>query len=181
MPPGLAESHIRDFRERGWISRFHFATDAGWSLTASGRRENERLLADELAECGAKPLVETVYRAFLPPNTRLVQACTAWQLTILPDGSIRDNDHHDTQHDARILAELSSLADELLPLTTELTDRISRFSGYHSRFSTALSQAADNPDMVTGIKNGSAHQVWFELHEDLLATLGIDRSLPSTP
>ncbi|MRH88580.1 transcriptional regulator [Nocardia sp. SYP-A9097] len=177
MPLGLAESHVRDFRERGWISHFRFATDAGWSLTASGRRENERLLADELAECGAKALVENVYRTFLPLNTRLVQACTAWQMTILPDGSMHDNDHGDAARDFRILSELQSLANELAPLTTQLTERLARFSGYDTRFTAALAQAADNLDMITGTTHGSAHRVWFELHEDLIATLGIDRTV----
>ncbi|NNH75102.1 transcriptional regulator [Nocardia uniformis] len=181
MHVGLAESHVRDFRERGWISRFRFGPDAGWSLTESGRAENERLLADELSECGAKAFAEDVYREFLPLNARLVQACTAWQLTILPDGSMQDNDHADAQRDRPILAELESLAEELVPLTIQLTERLARFSGYDTRFAAAVSLAADNPEMVTGTKHDSAHRVWFELHEDLIATLGIDRALPSCP
>ncbi|MEU1994231.1 hypothetical protein ABZ511_07260 [Nocardia gamkensis] len=181
MPVGLAESHVRDFRECGWISRFRFGADAGWSLTASGRVENERLLADELSEWGAKPLVEDVYREFLPLNARLVRACTAWQLTILPDGSMTDNDHADAQTDRPILAELESLARELVPLTMQLTERLARFSGYDTRFAAALSLAADDPEMVTGTEQDSAHRVWFELHEDLIATLGIDRAFTSGP
>jgi hypothetical protein len=181
MPVGLAESHVRDFRGRGWISRFRFGADAGWSLTESGRAENERLLADELSECGEKAFVEDVYREFLPLNARLVQACTAWQLTILPDGSMRDNDHGDAQRDRSILAELKSLATELVPLTIQITERLARFSGYDTRFAAAVSLAADDLEMVTGTKYGSAHRVWFELHEDLIATLGIDRALTSGP
>ncbi|MBV7707548.1 hypothetical protein NOVA_32680 [Nocardia nova] len=179
MPVDLTESHMRDFRECGWISRFRFGTDAGWSLTESGRAQNERQLAEELSECGAKALVEGVYRMFLPLNARLVQACTAWQLTILPDGSMQDNDHRDAQRDRPILAELVSLAKELVPLTNTLTERLARFAGYDTRFAAALSLAADNPEMVTGTEHDSAHRVWFELHEDLIATLGIDRALPS--
>ncbi|OXR42000.1 hypothetical protein B7C42_05984 [Nocardia cerradoensis] len=179
MPADLAESHVRDFRERGWINRFRFGTDAGWSLTESGRAQNERQLADELSECGAKASVEDVYRMFLPLNARLVRACTAWQLTILPDGSMQDNDHRDAQRDRPILAELESLAQELVPLTNTLTERLARFAGYDTRFAAALALAADNPEMVTGTEHDSAHRVWFELHEDLIATLGIDRAQPS--
>ncbi|WP_067708406.1 hypothetical protein [Nocardia yamanashiensis] len=181
MPTGLAESHVRTFREHGWISHFRFGPDAGWSLTASGRQENERQLAHELAKCEAKALVETIYRAFLPLNARLTQACTAWQLTILPDGSMHDNNHDNPQHDAQILSELNTLATELTPLTTQLTNQLARFSGYDTRFTTALTQAADNPDMITGTTPTSAHRIWFELHEDLIAALGIDRSLIASP
>ncbi|PSR66461.1 transcriptional regulator [Nocardia sp. MDA0666] len=179
MPVDLAESHVRDFRERGWINRFRFGTDAGWSLTESGRAQNERQLADELSECGAKALVEDVYRMFLPLNARLVQACTAWQLTILPDGSMQDNDHQDAQRDRQILDELKSLAKELVPLSVQLAERLARFAGYDTRFAAALALAADNPEMVTGTEHDSAHRVWFELHEDLIATLGVDRAHPS--
>ncbi|MFF0458005.1 hypothetical protein [Nocardia africana] len=179
MPVDLAESYVRDFRDRGWINRFRFGTDAGWSLTESGRAQNERQLADELSECGAKALVADVYRMFLPLNARLVQACTAWQLTILPDGSMQDNDHQDSQRDRSILDELESLAKELVPLTNTLTERLARFAGYDTRFAAALSLAADNPQMVTGTEHDSAHRAWFELHEDLIATLGIDRTHPS--
>ncbi|MFC9893274.1 hypothetical protein ACFVMC_06250 [Nocardia sp. NPDC127579] len=176
MPVGLAESHLRDFRERGWISRFSFGGDAGWSLTESGRAENERMLAAELAECGARTPVEAVYREFLPLNTRVVRACTAWQLTVLPDGSMRDNDHSDIRRDEQIRAELESLAAELAPLSTRLTERLARFSGYDTRFAAAVAQAADRPELVTGAESDSAHRIWFELHEDLIATLGIDRA-----
>lgn len=175
MPVGLAESHVRDFRARGWIRRFRFGDAAGWSLTESGRAENERLLADELSACGAKALVEDVYHAFLPLNARLVQACAAWQLIVLPGGSMQDNDHGDAQRDRRILAELESLAAGLVPLTIQLTEQLARFAGYDTRFAAAVSQAADNPEMVTGINHDSSHRVWFELHEDLIATLGLDR------
>ncbi|MFI6166086.1 hypothetical protein ACIBCN_04795 [Nocardia sp. NPDC051052] len=181
MPVGLAESHVRDFRERGWISHFRFGTDAGWSLTESGRAENERLLADELSREGAKALVEDVYRVFLPLNARLVRVCTEWQLTILSDGSMRDNDHGDAHRDRQILAELQSLAAELVPLTRQLTERLARFSGYDTRFAEAVTLAADHPEMVAGIEHDSAHRVWFELHEDLIATLGIDRTLTFGP
>ncbi|MEV0248753.1 hypothetical protein AB0H76_19280 [Nocardia sp. NPDC050712] len=176
MPVGLAESHVRDFRTRGWISRFRFGDDAGWSLTDSGRAENERLLAEELSACGAEALLTDRYRAFLPLNTRLVQACTAWQLTILPDGSMRENDHTDAARDQQILTELDSLAQQLAPLIADLTERLARFSGYDTRFAAAVFRAADRPEMVTGVEHDSAHRVWFELHEDLIATLGIDRS-----
>ncbi|MEV6278928.1 hypothetical protein [Nocardia sp. NPDC051832] len=180
MPIGLAESHLRDFREWKWISRFRFGTDAGWSLTESGRAENERQLADELSQSGTKALVEAAYRGFRPLNARLVRACTAWQLTVLPDGSMQENDHGDAREDGRILTELAGLAVELAPLTDKLTEGLARFSGYDTRFTAALARAIDDPDMITGTSQDSAHRVWFELHEDLIATLGIDRALESS-
>lgn len=177
IPVGLAESHVRDFRASGWITRYSFGSDAGWSLTESGRRENERVLGEELAACGAKVLVEAIYRDFLPLNERLVKACTAWQLTTGADGRMHENDHSDTEQDRQILVELESLTGELVPLMARLTAQLARFADYDTRFVAALDRAAaGDHEMVTGTNNDSCHRAWFELHEDLIATLGIDRA-----
>ncbi|MEU8899934.1 hypothetical protein AB0C65_29005 [Nocardia sp. NPDC048505] len=175
MPVGLAESQVRECRARGWISRYRFGPDAGWSLTESGRAENERQLAAELSASGATTVVESVYRDFLPLNARVVRACTDWQLIVLPGGGLRDNDHADADRDHRVLDELAVLAAELVPLTDRLTGALARFSGYDTRFAAALAAAPGRPEMITGTGTDSAHRVWFELHEDLIATLGIDR------
>jgi hypothetical protein len=45
-----------------------------------------------------------------------------------------------------------------------------RFQGYDARFSAALARGdVDRSDV------DSCHRVWFELHEDLLATLNLRR------
>ncbi|WP_298328097.1 hypothetical protein [Haloactinopolyspora sp.] len=41
--------------------------------------------------------------------------------------------------------------------------------------STAVTRARTDPTWVTATDRESAHRVWFELHEDLLATLGRTR------
>ena len=57
-----------------------------------------------------------------------------------------------------------------------LLDALDRFDGYADRFSAALDRA-DQGDgsWVAGIGIDSCHTVWFQLHEDLLATLNIER------
>ncbi|MCS5679761.1 MAG: hypothetical protein NZ603_07680, partial [Acidimicrobiales bacterium] len=57
-----------------------------------------------------------------------------------------------------------------------------RFDGYGRRFSEALRRVvAGEIDWFTGVMMDvvwidSYHTVWFELHENLLATLGIERA-----
>ncbi|WP_233558968.1 hypothetical protein [Micromonospora radicis] len=76
------------------------------------------------------------------------------------------------QTGARVLAELGDLAGELVPLTAALT----RFGGYAERFAAALDRArAGQRQWVAGVGVASCHAVWMELHEDLLATLGLAR------
>jgi hypothetical protein len=64
-----------------------------------------------------------------------------------------------------------------LDLLDELTSVLARFSGYPSRLENALANARGGAlDWVTKPMIDSYHTVWFELHEDLLATLGRRRS-----
>ena len=46
---------LLDHEARGWISHLSFAGSSGWSLTDTGRSENERRLAAELDRAGAEP------------------------------------------------------------------------------------------------------------------------------
>ncbi|WP_392542708.1 hypothetical protein [Oryzobacter telluris] len=56
-----------------------------------------------------------------------------------------------------------------------LTASLGRFAGYRARFLTALFRADDDPAWLAGTSVDSCHRVWFELHEDLVATLGVSR------
>jgi hypothetical protein len=53
---------------------------------------------------------------------------------------------------------------------------LDRFAGYDDRFTAALGQAeAGRLSWVDGVGVDSCHTVWIQLHEDLLATLGLQR------
>ncbi|MET8866092.1 transcriptional regulator [Nonomuraea sp. NPDC004580] len=170
------EELLRDAEARGWVGRSAFAGTGGWSLTERGRTENERRLAAELADAGGTDEVRDVYRAFLPLNARLQQACTDWQLRPAPGDRLAANDHSDPAWDARVLGELAALSDALTPLSDRLGRVLSRLRGYDIRFAAALARArAGEAGWVDGSEIDSCHRVWFQLHEDLIATLGIDR------
>ncbi|MEV4567745.1 transcriptional regulator [Nonomuraea sp. NPDC049419] len=170
------EELLRDAEAHGWVGHSAFAGTAGWSLTERGRAENERRLAAELADAGGTDEVRDAYRAFLPLNARLQQACTDWQLRPAPGDRLAPNDHTDPAWDARVLGELAALSDALTPLSDRLGRVLSRLRGYDTRFAAALARArAGEAAWVDGSEVDSCHRVWFQLHEDLIATLGIDR------
>lgn len=177
---GLEESVtaelLADARAHGWVAYASFADLGGWSLTEWGRAEGERLLREELEQWGARDVLEATYQDFLPLNGRLQRACTNWQLRPAPGDRLATNDHTDEAWDAYALAELAVLADALGPLEVRLVDALPRFRGYDARFRAALARArAGEVSWVDGTAVDSCHRVWFELHEDLVATLGIDR------
>lgn len=167
-------------RLAGWVSHASFADLSGWSLTERGRVENERLLAAELEQVGARGSVEDVYADFQPLNTRLQRACTHWQLRPAPDDPLAVNDHRDREWDAGVIAELADLGTALAPLVARLSGALSRFGGYDQRYLAAVERVrSGGTAWVDRTDRDSCHRVWFELHEDLVATLGLDRGAPA--
>ncbi|MEU9891560.1 transcriptional regulator [Sphaerisporangium sp. NPDC051011] len=167
---------LLDAEALGWVEHAAFAGTGGWSLTERGRAENERELAAELARVGGAGEVRDVYREFLPLNALLLRACTDWQLRPTADDRLAVNDHSDHAWDARVLSELAGIDRALTPLADRLGSILTRFRGYDIRFTTALARArAGEGTWVDRTDVDSCHRVWFELHEDLIATLGLDR------
>jgi hypothetical protein len=148
----------------GWVRTSTFADLTGWSLTEAGRRENERGLREELDRTDARGAVTAVHEDFLPLNSRVASTLTATQLA---PGDVPARE--------QAWQELTAVAAELRALESRLTARLSRFAGYHARFATAVFRADDDPAWLTGTSLDSCHRVWFELHEDLIASLGITR------
>jgi len=176
LDPAETLEELHDVEARGWVTHAGFAGLEGWSLTTSGRAENERLLAAELHRVGGAPEVTAVYRDFLPLNGRLQRACTDWQLRPVPGDRLAANDHTNTDWDAAVLEELAVVGQGLAPLAERLGNFLSRLQGYDERFAAALRRArAGERGWVDRTDVDSCHRVWFELHEDLIATLGIDR------
>jgi hypothetical protein len=71
---------------------------------------------------------------------------------------------------------------ELRSLCLDLGDRLTRFGGYDERFAAALTRAGHGElSWVNRPRADSCHTVWMELHEDLIATLGVQRGAESAP
>ena len=173
----VVEDLLLDDEARGWVQRVAFADLAGWSLTETGRLEGERRLADELDRTGARPAVERVHDTFARLNERFLLTLTRWQIRPQSWDRLAANDHDDPVWDGRVLDELASYRRRLGPLCAELTAALERFAGYDERYAAALTRAeAGQLRWVDGTGVDSCHTVWIQLHEDLLSTLGIDRT-----
>ena len=172
VAPELARRTLVACAAQGWA--VHREGRVGWSLTPAGRAEGERLLREELDGAGVpRAAVEEAYRRFRRLNGELLAVCTAWQVR---DG-IGPNDHGDEAYDAEVIERLAALHEAVVPTCRALAGALRRFGGYEARFSHALERVrAGDGDWFAGATVGSYHSVWFELHENLLATLGIDRS-----
>jgi hypothetical protein len=179
LDPAGVDEHLLDAEARGWTTHTAFDGTAGWSLTERGRIENERQLAAELARTGRAVQVRDAYGEFLPLNAVVLRACTDWQLKPARGDRFAPNDHTDLTWDADVLRALAGIDQALAPLVDRLAGVLARFRGYDARFARALTRArAGEHAWVDRTDIDSCHRVWFELHEDLIATLGIDRRRP---
>jgi hypothetical protein len=166
---------LERFADEGLVRRKEGIDVSGWVLTPQGRAEHEKRLADELDEAGARVEVERIYGEFSVLNPELLQVCTDWQLRPEGDGVI--NDHADRAYDRSVIARLVELHQRALPVVTGLGVVVGRFGGYPARLQRAVDRVAGGDhDWFTRPLTDSYHTVWFELHEDLLATLGLQRA-----
>jgi hypothetical protein len=172
----VVHEHLLDDQARGWVGWSEFAGRAGWSITDAGRAENERRLAAELDGAGVRPVAAAAHEAFRPLNRRLGRACTKWQVRATPWDRMAANDHSDWAWDEQVLRTLASLGDALDQVMGPLVAELPRLDGHVQRYRSALARVdrgerawVDAPDRA------SAHIVWIQLHEDLLATLGLER------
>ena len=172
----LVRELLLDYEAFGWISRVSFADIDGWALTGAGRVENERRLSVELDQTGARSEVIAAHEVFIALNPGFLAAVTNWQ--IRPDRAdpLAANDHTDWRWDQRVLDDLRGLQRGLQPVCEQLAAALQRYTGYAERYSAAL-ERVDRGDRawVAQPKIDSCHTVWMELHEDLLATLGLER------
>lgn len=176
LAPGPVGELLEDHRALGLVTWSAFGDSEGWSLTERGRLEDERRLAAELEASGRRDLARRTYLDFLDLNARLLRAVTDWQTRPVAGDPFAANDHHDLRWDRRVLATLGELGSLLRPTMTPLAQALPRFVGYDERYAAALVRAeAGSPHWVDGIGLDSCHTVWFQLHEDLIATLGIAR------
>ena len=115
--------------------------------------------------------VRDLYETFLELNSAFKELCTRWQTR---DG--RPNPHDDLSYDAECVSDLGGIVGTVVTLCSDLAVMMPRFDTYAARLQEAASRVVDGDQrFFTGVACGSAHDVWMEIHEDLVQMLGIDR------
>ncbi|MBW3574405.1 MAG: transcriptional regulator [Actinobacteria bacterium] len=175
IDPVDVERVLGALAEQGRVEHRHTAP-VGWRLLPEGAAVHATWLADELEVSGARKAVEEAHRRFLELNPELLSACTAWQRRLV-EGAPVANDHTDAAYDQQVVARLVAVHHRITPVLDELADHLARFGSYAQRLQDALDHVrAGAGDWFTRPLIDSYHSVWFELHQDLLDTLAIDRA-----
>jgi hypothetical protein len=148
----------------------------GWSLTPAGRAEHSQVVAHEIDATGTRDTVASAYSRFRPLNAGVLEACSRWQVRELAGHPVR-NDHRDPAYDRGVVAGLVALHRRAEPVVSDLARALERYRRYRAHLDRAIAKVeAGEGDWFTSPLVPSYHTVWFELHEDLLTTLGLDRS-----
>ena len=185
---------LHTLRVRGWVTPAGFANtlgtypvdilagliDAGlvrhleardmYGLLPPGKERHVGLL-DDLASADVRSGLEGCYGRFLELNDDFKQLCTNWQMR---DGE--PNDHTDLEHDRRCtdqLTELMLASDHVIAAIAETLPRMARYSARLHEAAGCVERGESN--RFTGVMCESFHDIWMELHEDLIVMLRIDR------
>jgi hypothetical protein len=169
LPEATVEGHLKDLQAKE-LTNFREARGL-WQLTPAGREAHAAALQADVAgaEIGA---MKGDYHTFLGLNEQFKQLCADWQLK---DGA--PNDHSDAAYDKKCIEGLVALDKDAQPVVKALAKVLGRLAPYAPRLTTSLGRLQKGEqNMFTGVMCSSYHDVWMELHEDLILSQGIDRA-----
>lgn len=131
--------------------------------------------AQHYAELRGDPAVLTAVAKFETTNTSFLLAMSSWQQVEI-GGQKVTNDHTDAEYDDGVIIKLDKLVGRLKSLLAALGAHDPRFATYQARFEASMDKIdSGSHEFVSSPTVDSVHNVWFELHEDLLRTLGRER------
>jgi len=142
-----------------------------YGLLPAGKERHEELL-DSYATDPIRDGLRVPYGDFLVLNDEFKQLCTDWQVR-----AGAPNDHTDTAYDQLCIDGLAAIAARATPIIGSMTATVPRLARYDARLGAAARCVADGDSKrFTGVMCESFHDVWMELHEDLIVLQRIDRA-----
>ncbi|WP_020667201.1 hypothetical protein [Amycolatopsis nigrescens] len=161
---GVAEADAQEILEQSaekGMANHRTGRRGGWMLTQQGRDEVATLLAEERSTLDTSGAASHYDGEFLKLNKEFKELCTRWQLA-----------GGDAAAAADVQADFAAIHDRNSELLTALTESIPRFDRYRPRFDAAFTRFRDGETAaLVQPLSGSYHDVWIELHEDLLLLL----------
>ncbi|GAB93706.1 PEP-utilizing enzyme [Gordonia rhizosphera] len=159
LPSNVVAEILTTAEESGFVKQ-RSGRVTGARLTPAGRARLLLLSEGTLTDQQHDGLV-AAYQAFLAPNRAFKALTAAWQ--------------NDKDRDAT-LADLARIHAEVTRVLEDASAVQGRFATYSARLGEALDRfRGGDDDALARPLSESYHDIWMELHEDLLATLGRER------
>jgi pyruvate,orthophosphate dikinase len=145
-----------------------------FALSEEGRAMGVELHASDRA-AWTEDRAELALEGFLPLDSRMKEIVTAWQMRDV-DGEQALNDHSDEEYDREVLARLLDLHDAARSWLEPLSNGLPRLDLYLRRLDRAAGRISSGDHAyIASPRIDSYHNVWFELHEDLIQLAGRTR------
>ena len=159
---GLSEDEVGGVLEVARGEGIVCRADDGWALSDLGRA----VLAERLAvEPIDRARVSALYPRFLALDVELKAAITAWQLAA------------NARERSGATSDLLAAGEAAVTVANDMAAVVPRLRSYAARLTAAVRAVGDGAvPFVASPRVDSLHQVWFELHEDLLVMLGRSRT-----
>lgn len=161
MPADEIRSILDDLATQG------LAADVGggnWMLEQpDGVRAAIAAYDERYADLRTSPDVITWYERFEVLNAQFLKTLSAWQTSGSDDAA---------------LEKVLRLVDRQVKALASFVGFVPRYQRYIDRFEAATEKVeAGQTEWVTSLSLDSVHNVWFELHEDILTVLGRPRDV----
>lgn len=170
LPVSVVTEHLSALEQREW-AMFREARQL-WQLTPVGREEHRISLAEDAGGLHLAAELAQPYAEFLTLNEQFKALCGDWQLR-----NGQPNDHADAAYDRQVVDRLVALDLDVAPIAVRMGEVLVRLAPYGPRLARTCQRVVEGEtNMFTGVMCGSHHDVWMELHEDLILTQGIDRA-----
>jgi len=145
-----------------------------FSLSEDGRAIGAELHSSDRSTW-TEASADLALEGFLPLDARMKEIVTAWQMRLV-DGEQVLNDHSDEGYDREVLGRLLELHDEARAWLEPLSDGLARLELYLGRLDRAADRISSGDHAyIASPRIDSYHNVWFELHEDLIQLAGRTR------
>ena len=171
-PTEEMQAALTGLEQEGLVKHRGAGRVQGYTLTKDGRAAHADLL-DGAVDADARAALEAAYEGFLPVNGEFKEVCTAWQTR---SDEAAPNDHTDAAYDAGVVERLVAVDARVDGVLADLGVAVDRMAGYRPRLTDALERVrGGDPTAFTTPMTASYHDVWMELHQDLIVSLGRTR------
>ncbi len=145
---------------------------SGTMITPAGRARLAELLELLPLSDAALAAANTCYDDFLPLNGEFKRVCAAWQMR----DETTPNDHTDADYDDGVIGQLDAVESRIDDILADVESSIPRLGRYRGRLVAAQDKvhAGDKAAFARPMYD-SYHDIWMELHQDLLLTTGHER------
>lgn len=146
-----------------------------WKITSDGERVVNSYRQLALERTGQRETIIKKFEEFENIyNMKFKHLATAWQVKIV-NGRPVVNDHSDPEYDSAILNQVLDLHKNVLSTLKVIAGAIPMFRIYIERLDDAAKKMKENPREYFIRNEDSYHNVWFELHENVLRLWGRER------